>query len=159
MIACVDNDLGIGDSEGNLLFHIPEDLKHFRKETEGNIVVMGRKTFESFGKPLKNRDNYVLTSNKGFLYEGVTTLNSKEDVLSLTDKGDVFIIGGGEIYKEFIDYADMLIITHVDATSDKAVAFFPKFVEWNWEVRKEKRLHDDSYEVIVKWYRKIRGYA
>lgn len=154
MIACVDMNGGLGDSKGNLLFKIPEDLKHFKKETEGNIVVMGRKTFESLRKPLKNRDNYILTTNKTLPGEGVTLLHSKEEALSLVDQGNVFIIGGGQVYKEFMGHADMLIITYVNAINNKAITFFPEIDKQEWEITKECPLSDNVYDAKVKWYKR-----
>lgn len=154
MIACVDNNLGIGDKDGNLLYCIPSDLRHFKEETTGNIVVMGRRTFESFDKPLVNRDNYVLTRRRNFSPEGVTVLNNYHDVNELTKKGDVYIIGGGEVYEQYIEYADILIITHVDATNDNTTTFFPCINEYAWTIYKEKELNDEDYDAVVRWYRR-----
>ena len=154
MIACVDRRSGIGDKDGKLLYCIPDDLRHFKKETEGNIVVMGRRTFESLGKPLTNRDNYVLTRSRNFSPEGVTILNNYHDVSGLVIKGDIYIIGGGEIYEQYMEYADELIITHVDATNDNATTFFPSINEYAWTVFKEKQLDDEDYNAVVKWYKR-----
>lgn len=106
LIAAADENWGIGKN-GGLLAHISGDMKYFRETTKGKIVVMGRKTLESFpgGKPLKNRVNIVLTGNKDFVPEGVVICHSVEETLEKLKeypKEDVFIIGGGMIYKAFL---------------------------------------------------------
>ena len=108
LIAAADENWGIGKN-GGLLAHISGDMKYFRETTKGKIVVMGRKTLESFpgGKPLKNRVNIVLTGNKDFVPEGVVICHSVEETLEKLKeypKEDVFIIGGGMIYKAFLPW-------------------------------------------------------
>ena len=117
LIAAADENWGIGKN-GGLLAHISGDMKYFRETTKGKIVVMGRKTLESFpgGKPLKNRVNIVLTGNKDFVPEGVVICHSVEETLEKLKeypKEDVFIIGGGMIYKAFLPWCEKAYITHV----------------------------------------------
>ena len=117
LIAAADENWGIGKN-GGLLAHISGDMKYFRETTKGKIVVMGRKTLESFpgGKPLKNRVNIVLTGNKVFVPEDVVICHSVEETLEKLKeypKEDVFIIGGGMIYKAFLPWCEKAYITHV----------------------------------------------
>ena len=113
-----NNELG---KNNDLIWHIKRDMQYFRKVTTGNIVVMGRKTYESIGKPLPERENIVITSTN---IEGVKTIANPEEVYSL-DK-DVFIIGGASIYEYFINKADEIYLTEIDAESEADV-FFPEF--------------------------------
>ncbi len=117
LIAAADENWGIGKN-GGLLAHISGDMKYFRETTKGKVVVMGRKTLESFpgGKPLKNRVNIVLTQNQDFAPEGVTVCHSMEETLETLKqypKEGVFIIGGGMIYKAFLPWCEKAYITHV----------------------------------------------
>lgn len=144
MIACIDIESGLGDENGNLLFDLPKDMKHFISSTTGKTIVMGRKTWDSLPKkPLKNRKNIVLTNSMsvGELVaykevDNVSVCNSIEEVLELSKTEDIFIIGGGEIYNQFMPYADELIITHVHTVSDIAVTFFPEFGIEDWKITK-----------------------
>ena len=138
LIAMVDMADGIGDDKGNLLFNIPRDMAHFKRTTSGHKVVMGRKTWDSLPKkPLKNRENYVLTRNKNFKANGATVLHSIKDVLELAENEEVFIIGGGDIYKELMPYADKLILTHVHSFNFNARVFFPDFSAKDWKIDTE----------------------
>ncbi len=135
LIVNVTENWGIG-SNGDLLCSIPEDMKFFRKTTTGAAVVMGRKTLDSFpnGKPLKNRTNIVITRNPEFVREGVTVCHTKDEVLVLTaDTDNVFVIGGGEIYRMFLDDCDTAYVTKVHTTV-AADTFFPNLDAANdWE--------------------------
>lgn len=144
LIACTDINMGLGDEKGNLLFDLPKDMEHFVKTTTGQTVVMGRKTWDSLPKkPLKNRKNIVLTKtlSVGELtlyrgYDNVEVYNSIEDVLELAKTEHVFVIGGGEIYNQFIKHADEILMTHVHNISSKAVTFFPSFDFEEWKLVK-----------------------
>ena len=97
-------------------WHIPEDLAYFRQITTGHTVIMGRKTFESIGKPLPNRNNIILTTNPNFSMPGITTINSLSEILNLyhNTPEPIFVIGGGEIYTAFLPYAMRLYLTLID---------------------------------------------
>ena len=119
LIAAVSRNWGLG-KDNELLFHIKQDMKHFRELTTGHVVVMGRKTLDSFpgGKPLKNRVNIVLTRDKDFEREGAVAVHDKEELLSVLknyDDGEIFVIGGGEIYAMLLPYCKTAYITLVDA--------------------------------------------
>lgn len=132
LIAAVgkNNELGL---DNHLIFNIPGDLKFFRNTTLGKTVVMGRKTYESIGKPLPKRINIVV-SNSLKETDGVTIINSFEEVLEkyLNSEEEVFIIGGESLYNYFINYAQNIYLTKVyaNAVADK---YFPSFDESNYE--------------------------
>lgn len=134
LIVAVDENWGIGKNN-DLLISIPEDMKFFRNTTKNSIIIMGRKTLESFpnGKPLKNRENLVLT--KGIINEDVKTFHNIEDVLTyVKNKENVFIIGGGSIYKQFLPYCEKAYITKLKHNFN-ADTFFPNLDELiDWEM-------------------------
>ncbi len=160
LIAAVDNNWNIGN-EGGLLFSIPRDMQFFRSTTSGKVVVMGRKTLDSFpgGKPLKNRVNIVLTRNAGFKREGVnvcTDVESALEMLSGYDTDDVYIIGGESVYRLFLPYCDCALITHVDAVAPKSDKQFPdlsKMPEW-YCAEKSEVIEDNGYKITFCKYLK-----
>ena len=120
-------------------------MKHFRETTSGYTVIMGQKTFESIGRPLPNRRNIVLTQDKNFKQEGVEIVYSPEEAETLLDKDtENFVIGGGMIYKLFIDKADKLYITHVDAEFSDADTFFPEIIPVVWNETSHEEHTKDS---------------
>lgn len=140
LIAAVDKNWGIGN-KGKLLISIPDDMKFFRETTTGNVVVMGRKTLESFpgGKPLKDRINIVLTTDKNYHIDGATVCHSVDEVLSELKKYDtdnVYIIGGGSIYELFEPYCDTALITRIDYAYD-ADTHFPDLNKKGWRLTEE----------------------
>ena len=149
LIACIDMGFGIGDKEGNLLFDLPKDMQHFKSVTTGKTVVMGRKTWDSLPKkPLPKRKNYVLTKDESFTPEGnAKVLHSVEEVLEMSKSRDIFICGGGEIYKEFMPHADNLIITHVHVVNMQGRVFFPDIDPKEWDIKSMvKHEEDDNHE-------------
>ncbi len=117
----------------NLPWHLPNDLKYFKKLTTGKPVIMGRKTYESIGKPLPNRINIVITRDETFKADGVKVVNSVQDALDLAEAEclisggeEVIVMGGEQIYKLCLPHADRLYITFVHANVD-GDAFFPEF--------------------------------
>lgn len=137
-IAAVSTDWAIG-KDNSLLFSIPEDMKYFRAATKGNVVVMGRKTLESFpgGKPLPYRMNIVLTGNREYDAKGAAVVCSVEELLELLknyDTENVFVIGGGKIYKELLPWIDTALITKVEEHRP-ADTFFPNLdLDHDWEI-------------------------
>ncbi|MDR1461267.1 MAG: dihydrofolate reductase [Campylobacteraceae bacterium] len=123
-----------------LLWYIPEDLKLFKELTVGHHLIMGRKTYQSIGKPLPNRTSVVL-SKKGFGADNVFTCESLQKAIEFCkDRGEeeAFVVGGGEIYKEALSYAQRLYLTTVDYNG-KADTFFPPINFRNWQVINEKK--------------------
>lgn len=129
LIAAVDLRFGIG-KDGSLLFKIPEDLRLFKQLTTGNIVLMGRKTFESIGcKSLSDRINIVISSAKKYENEGVIAFDNLETAVeyskqNFSDK-DLYVIGGGQVYEECIKYADEIILTKYNKVYEDADTYFP----------------------------------
>ena len=132
LIVNVDSNWAIG-YRGKLLVSIPEDMKFFRSETTGKVVVLGRKTLDTFpgGQPLKNRTNIILTRNPNYQVKGAIICHSVEEVLGELKKynsEDVFMMGGDSIYKEFLPYCDVAHVTRTDHVYD-ADAWFPNLEE------------------------------
>lgn len=160
LIVAVDNEWNIGKENG-LLFSIPTDMKFFRQTTSGKVVVMGRKTLDSFpgGKALPKRVNIVLTANENFERENVTVCNSVEAVLEELkkyDTDDVFIIGGAAIYELFLPYCNTALVTHVNAVADGADKKFPDLSalpEWTLSEKGEPII-DNGYEIRFCTYTK-----
>ena len=131
-IVAVDENGAIG-RQGDLLCHLPADMRHFKEMTMGHSIVMGRKTFESFPRrPLPGRQNLVITRSAGWQYPGVTVAHSLEQAIAMAETDTVFIIGGAQIYEQFLPYCDTCIISRIHKAYD-ADAFFPnldKLKEW-----------------------------
>ena len=134
VIACVDNNFGLGFN-GQLLFHIDEDLKRFRELTIHHTVIMGRKTFESIGKPLVNRRNIVLSKSLAGI-EGIEVANDLDSLYNLLDRSqssnNTFVIGGGEIYRHLMPYTSEIYLTVVDEskTADTYLTDINKYDEF-----------------------------
>jgi len=142
LIVAYDKNLGIG-KKNTLAWKLSEDLKNFKKITENNYIVMGRKTFESIGRPLPNRKNIIITRDRNYTQEKCLIINSIQEVLNFAASKphyEIFVIGGAEIYKEFLEYADRLYITEVDSAMTDLDAFFP-----NWDKSKYKSIGRREY--------------
>ena len=140
MIAVADQTGGIG-CDGSLLVDLPTDMRYFREKTSGSVVIMGRKTLESFpgGKPLPNRRNIVLSRTlQSDEVSGFELCRSAEQAVKLVEDEDqehVFVVGGGEIYKIMLPYVDEALITELETTIDSADTFIPVFAqEPGWEL-------------------------
>lgn len=133
MIVAADENNAIG--KGNdLLCHLPNDLKYFKNVTEGHPVIMGRKTFESLPKgALPNRRNIVITRNPGLAFEHCDMVSSFEEAIALCKGEDeVFVIGGGSVYKQALVWADRLYLTRIHHTFDDADTFLPEIDSSLW---------------------------
>src|SRR3989344_2361863 len=140
-IASGNNALGLN---GRLIYAIPEDLKRFKEITTGHAIIMGRKTFESIGMPLPNRRNIVITRDEDYFAEEVVIVHSLEEALGLVQNEDeVFIIGGGEIYKEAIDMADKLYLTVIEG-SPEADTYFPDYSDFKKVTFEEEHESDEG---------------
>jgi dihydrofolate reductase len=144
-IVAVDNNWGIGFN-GDLLEHIPEDLKYFKELTSGCIIVMGRKTWDSLPKkPLPNRLNIVITSQERHFEEMTAFIPFSEAVFRLKHspkEDDWFIIGGGQIYKELLPYCDRVYVTKIFKDHDQVDTYFPNLDESDeWALAMQSALH------------------
>ena len=138
LIVAVDKNWAIGN-KNKLLIQIPSDMKNFRMLTTGNVIIMGRKTLESFpnGLPLKNRTNIVLTHNPNYKVNGAIVVHSLDELheeLKKYNSEDVYVIGGEKIYEQLLDECDVAHITKIDYAYD-ADAYFPNLDEKpEWEI-------------------------
>lgn len=154
MIACVGKNLELGKNN-DLIWHLPNDLKYFKKVTDGHVVVMGKNTFKSLPKVLPNRKNIVLTfpDDEEILPDELEVFHGIEEFLeSYKDYQDeVFIIGGASIYKQFLKYADNLYLTEVDMESDQADVYFPEFDKslYNKEIVLENSDNNIKYKHVI----------
>lgn len=144
----MDRNRGIG-KDNKLPWHLPSDMLHFKQTTTNHVVIMGRKTYESIGKPLPNRTNVVITRNTDFADPRVITYNSVGRALRrLRNVKDIFVIGGSEIYKAFMPYTNKLYLTVVDAEFDVDTYF--DFNEDDWiEVKRETLDTEYTHSFIV----------
>lgn len=131
-IAAIGQNRELGKNN-QLLWRIPEDLKRFRAITAGHPIIMGRKTYESIGHPLPNRTNIIITRNQDFKAEGCVVVGSVEEAIAKAkelDQQEIFIIGGGEIYKQAMPMIDKLYLTVVKG-SKEADTYFPEYGEFS----------------------------
>lgn len=152
------NEIGF---ENQLLWHLPKDLKHFKEITSGHPVIMGRKTYESIGKPLPNRTNIVVSRKKDWFEEGILIVGSLKEAVKFAKKIDeeVFIIGGGNIYEQTMDIVDRLEVTLVKADL-KADTFFPKIDEKIWKKTNEichEKDEKNGYDFCFQTFERIKS--
>lgn len=142
-------------SKNGLLWKIEGDLPRFKALTTGHPIIMGRKTYESIGRPLPNRTNIVITRNPDFKPEGVLVVSSLEEALGVAkekDSSEIFVIGGGEIYKQALPFVDRLYLTIV-YDEPEADTFFPDYSPFKKEIKKEDHLDSNppfSYVILEK---------
>ncbi len=157
IIVAIDRDRAIGRG-GGMVYHISDDLKHFKAVTMGHPIIMGRRTFESFPKgPLPGRRNLVITRRTDYAREGIEVCGSLAEAIARAG-GDAFVIGGGQIYAQAMPLATRLIITEVqsDAPAD-ADTFFPEIDHAQWREETVSPLFTDSRSGVqyrIKTYRK-----
>jgi len=151
IISAVAQNRVIGKASGEMPWHVSEEFKHFKKTTMGYPIIMGRKTFESLGKPLKGRENIVITRSKNFSYDDgeVKMFHSLQDGIDYAkslNKEKIFITGGGEIYKQAIKITDELIISHMKFEAEGEVKF-PEISDIDWKV--ESREDHEQFEIVI----------
>lgn len=156
LIAAVAENYALG-KDNQLLWHLPDDFKRFKNVTSGHYIIMGRKTFESFPKPLPNRTHVIITRQKKYASENCIIVDSLKAAISVCPKDEeVFIIGGGEIYTQSIEIADKLDITKVHH-SFEADTFFPEIDLNKWKLtsaefhpKDEKHQFDFTFETYLR---------
>lgn len=159
LIVAVDNNWAIG-KKNKLLVSIPNDMKHFREETTGKVVVLGRKTLETFpqGQPLKNRTNVILSRNAKHEVKGAITVHSVEELLEELkkyDDGDVYVIGGDSVYKQLLPYCNVAHVTKIDHEYE-ADAYFPNLdrdPEWEITADSDEQTYFDLPYQFLKYER------
>ena len=160
LIVNVDSNWAIG-YRGKLLVSIPEDMKFFRSETTGKVVVLGRKTLDTFpgGQPLKNRTNIILSHNPDYKVKGAIVCHSVEEVLEELKKYDeenIYIIGGESIYRQMLPYCDVAHVTKIDHAYE-ADAYFPDLdsdPEWEITADSDEQVYFDITYQFLKYERK-----
>ena len=146
IICAIGKNRAIGKNN-ELLWHIPEDFKHFKDITSGHVIIMGQKTYESIGKPLPNRTTIVLSNNPDFNVDGVIVVRTFEEVFEKArelEKEEVFICGGGSIYAQTIGMVDKLYLTVVEENFE-ADTFFPEYDEFK-KVISERKSSDENFK-------------
>lgn len=156
MIAAAAENNALGKNN-ELVWHLPNDFKRFKSLTSGHHIIMGRKTFESFPKPLPNRTHIVITRQENYHPEGCIIVDSIENAIALCPENETsFIIGGGEIYNLGLPFTDKIEITRVHHNFE-ADTFFPKIDTSDWEEiltefnpKDDKHLYDYTYQTFIK---------
>ena len=160
LIVAMDESGGIG-KDNQLPWHLPSDLKRFKNLTMGHHLVMGRKTYETIGKPLPGRVMIVVTHQKEYFPEGCRVVNSLRDAIMLAEdehETEVFIIGGGEIFHQAIGRADKIYITtvHINAHADVS---FPKIDPNQWQLiesnalpQNDKDIYESDFKILIRKY-------
>ena len=159
LIVAVDNNWAIGN-KNKLLVSIPNDMKHFREETTGKVVVLGRKTLETFpqGQPLKNRTNIILTKNKNFKVKDAIVAHSLEELLyelKNYEDEDIYVIGGDSVYKQLLPYCTVAHVTKVDHEYE-ADTYFPNLdrdPEWQITAESDEQTYFDLPYQFLKYER------
>ena len=147
IIAAVSENNVLGKNN-KLIWHIPDDLKRFKKLTLGHSVIMGRKTFESITQPLPQRKNIILTRNKNYKAKGALIAHNVKEALNFCENDNQpFIIGGGEIYKLFMNISNKIELTRIHKSYD-GDAFFPEILEEKWKLVKSKKNNLNKTKII-----------
>ncbi len=158
IIAAVAENNALGKNN-DLIWRLPNDFKRFKKITSGHHVIMGRKTFESLDKPLPNRTTIIITRNVNYHAPGCIIVNSLENaIIAAREDENPFILGGGEIYKQALEFADILDLTRVHHVFDEADTFFPEIDFTKWiEIFREDHAADDThnYDYSFIRYKKV----
>jgi dihydrofolate reductase len=156
LVVAIDAQRGIG-VDNKLPWHLPEDLAHFKRVTLGHPIIMGRKTFDSIGRPLPKRRNIVVTRNAEWRHEGVDAVTSLEAALALAGDEPASIIGGAQIFNESLALADRMIVTEIDHTF-ACDAFFPPIdpAVWSETARETHHSEANGYDYAFVTYLKVK---
>ena len=130
LLAAVGADLVIG-RDGDMPWHLPQDLAHFKATTMGHTMVMGRKTYDAIGRALPGRRTIVITGQQDWHAPGVEVAHSLAEALTLAGPTEVFVVGGGEVYRQAMPFADQMMLTEIEQSPD-GDAFFPTFEPGDW---------------------------
>jgi dihydrofolate reductase len=155
LIAALARNRTVG-IENRLPWHLPEDLKYFKATTSGHPIIMGRKTFDSIGRPLPGRHNIVVTRDPSWHREGVTTVHSIAEAIAAADtQGEIFLIGGATLYAEALPLADRLYLTEIDADFE-GDAWFPEWPANQFVETKRNRHTSDAFSYSFVLYERRR---
>lgn len=156
IVVAMDAQRGIG-IDNKLPWHLPEDLAHFKRVTLGHPIIMGRKTFDSIGRPLPGRRNIVVTRNTGWRHDGVEVAHSLQEAVALAGIESASIIGGAQIFAEALDLADRMIVTHIDQQY-RCDTFFPEIdtARWTAVASEQQRSEAEGVEFAFVTYDRVR---
>lgn len=145
LVVAMDARRGIG-IDNKLPWHLPEDLAHFKRVTLGHPIIMGRKTFDSIGRPLPGRRNIVVTRNPYWRHEGVEAVGSLEEAVALAGDEPASVIGGAQIFEGALDLADRMIVTHIEREYD-CDTFFPEIDPAKWTATAREPQHSQAQDL------------
>lgn len=155
LIVAMDAARGIG-IDNRLPWHLPEDLAHFKRVTLGHPIIMGRKTFDSIGRPLPKRRNVVVTRNPAWSHEGVEHAGGLPEAVALVGSAPAFIIGGAQVFAEAMPLADRMIVTEIAQTFD-CDTFFPPIDPAEWrEAARERHQADSGLAFDIVTYERVK---
>jgi dihydrofolate reductase len=156
MVVALDRQRGIG-IDNKLPWHLPEDLAHFKRTTSGHPIIMGRKTFDSIGRPLPNRRNIVITRDPAWKHDGVEAVQSVDAAVALAGAAEAFIIGGAQIFVEALPRTDRLIVTEIDGEFS-CDTFFPAIdrTQWRETAREPQHSAQNGFAYAYVTYERIR---
>ncbi|HEX9172543.1 MAG TPA: dihydrofolate reductase [Telluria sp.] len=156
MVVAIDAARGIG-VDNKLPWHLPEDLAHFKRVTLGHPIIMGRKTFDSIGRPLPKRRNIVVTRNAGWRHDGVDAVTSLAEAIALAGDEPASIIGGAQIFTEAMGLADRMIVTEIDHTF-ACDTFFPPIdrAVWTETARETHHFEAGGYDYAFVTYERAK---
>jgi dihydrofolate reductase len=147
IVAAMARNRGIG-IDGKMPWHLPNELRHFKATTLGRPIVMGRKTWESIGRPLPGRQNIVISRNREYAGEGFELCQSLDHALEISSGNEVMVIGGGELYKQALPMASRMVLTLVDCEPD-ADTFFPAWTAAEWQELSRRSVPADEANPIA----------
>lgn len=159
LLFAMDRNRVIG-KDNDLPWHLPNDLKYFKEKTMGNTIIMGRKTFESFNRPLPKRENVILTKDESYQQQGCTIIHDIETILKWNEQEpekEWFVIGGSVLFEQILEDADRMYVTFIDDSFD-GDTFFPAFSEHEWKlVEEEKGVKDEKnpYDYYFRTYERV----
>ena len=147
LIAAMGNNRAIG-LNGRMPWHLPAELQHFKKATRGKAIVMGRKTWQSIGRPLPGRQNIVISRNPGLIARGADVCDSLEAAIEISKTDEIMVIGGGQLYAAALPLAQAMILTLI-AIEPEADTWFPKWDEEHWQQTEERHFQADENNNLV----------
>lgn len=158
LLVAMDKNRLIG-KDNDLPWRLPADLAYFKRVTMGHPIIMGRKTYDSIGRPLPGRENIIVTRDTSYKMEGCKVIHSIDEILKMNEEHDheLFVIGGAEIFKEILPYSDRLYITEIDEEFE-GDTYFPAFDKSEWKViSEEKGVKDEKnpYDYTFMVYEKM----
>lgn len=147
IVAAMGQNLAIG-KDGEMPWHLPAELKHFKRTTLGKPIVMGRKTYQSIGRPLPGRQNLVVSRNAAFRAEGCQVVSSLVEAIEAAEGPELMVIGGGQLYQQALPLASRMVLTVIDC-SPEADTWFPQWDAANWQLLSSERYEADEQNPLA----------